>query len=160
MLLAAGGIADGRGLAASLVLGADGVLLGTRFYAAEEALSAPAARKRILLASGDDVVRTSVYDRVGGHKWPSAYTNSVLQNEFTERWGKVPDRLNVDHDAAKAVRVAIVNGDFEIANVTAGQSSGLIGDVRPAARLVADIVAEAASTIGRTTRLLAAPRGE
>jgi nitronate monooxygenase len=66
-LVAAGGIADGRGLAAALMLGADGVLMGTRFYVASEALASSAAKARIVAASGDDTVRTTVFDIARGY---------------------------------------------------------------------------------------------
>ena len=66
-VVAAGGIADGRGLAAALMLGADGVLMGTRFYVASEALASSAAKARIVAASGDDTVRTTVFDIARGY---------------------------------------------------------------------------------------------
>ena len=73
-LVAAGGIGDRRGLAAALMLGADGVLMGTRFYVASEALASSAAKARIVAASGDDTVRTSVFDIARGYDWPPQYT--------------------------------------------------------------------------------------
>ena len=69
LVLAAGGIADGRGLAASLMLGADGVLMGTRFWATQEALVPDAAKAKVLQATGDETIRTSVYDIVRQRFW-------------------------------------------------------------------------------------------
>ena len=85
-VVAAGGIADGRGLAAALMLGADGVLMGSRFYAAEESLAAPAGKARIVAGSGDDTLRTRVFDIVRGRGWPREYTGRALRNRFSEEW--------------------------------------------------------------------------
>jgi nitronate monooxygenase len=69
-VVAAGGIVDGRGLAAALMLGAEGVLMGTRFYAAEESLVHPAAKARVVGGSGDDTFRTTVFDLARGTETP------------------------------------------------------------------------------------------
>ena len=85
-VVAAGGIADGRGLAAALMLGAQGALIGTRFYASAEALGHPAAKQRIAAAVGDRTRRTTVFDIVRRIGWPSAITGRALHNRFIERW--------------------------------------------------------------------------
>ena len=77
LLLAAGGIADGRGLAAALMLGADGVVIGTRFWASEEALTPRAATDRAMLATGDDTVRTRAIDALRGVPWPEEFSGST-----------------------------------------------------------------------------------
>jgi nitronate monooxygenase len=82
LVLAAGGIADGRGLAAALMLGADGVLVGTCLYAAEEALVPPSLQQVMVAADGDATVRTSVVDIVRGRDWPPEFTIRVLRNEM------------------------------------------------------------------------------
>ena len=82
LLCAAGGIADGRGLAAALMLGADGVVVGTRFWASQEALVHPSLHAAALAAGGDDTVRQSVLDIVRGRPWPARYTGRVLRNEL------------------------------------------------------------------------------
>jgi nitronate monooxygenase len=69
MVLASGGIADGRGLAAASMLGADGVLMGTRFWATQEAIIHSAAKTKVVAASGDETIRTGVYDVVRGRDW-------------------------------------------------------------------------------------------
>ena len=84
--MAAGGVIDGRGLAAALTLGADGVLMGTRFVAAEEPLAPAAAKSRVVRASGDDTVRTRVFDMVRGYDWPPQYRGRALTNRFSETW--------------------------------------------------------------------------
>src|SRR5690606_33771708 len=73
-LAAAGGIADGRGLAAALMLGADGVVVGTRFYAAQESLGHPIAKQRIVDADGERTVRTTVFDTARHIVWPEGFT--------------------------------------------------------------------------------------
>ena len=70
-VVAAGGIADGRGLAAALMLGAAGVLMGTRFYASKEAARAQAAKERIREATGDDTLRSIVFDIFRRNVWPA-----------------------------------------------------------------------------------------
>jgi hypothetical protein len=74
LVVAAGGIGDGRGLAASLMLGADGVMMGTRFFATIEALGPESAKARLVAASGDDTLRTSVFDLARGLDWPEGFT--------------------------------------------------------------------------------------
>ena len=86
LLCAAGGIADGRGLAAALMLGADGVVVGTRFWASQEALVPSNLHQAALAAGGDDTVRQSVLDIVRERAWPSRYTGRVLRNDFVAEW--------------------------------------------------------------------------
>ncbi len=147
---AAGGIADGRGLAAAMMLGASGVLLGTRFFASEEALGHPAAKERICRASGDETVRSIVFDISRRNVWPAPFTGRVLRNAHADRWiGREIELLrNVEVEAARyaAAREA---GDFDIAAVIAGEAADLIEDVLPAAVIVERVVSEA-------VRLLAA----
>src|ERR671914_794474 len=85
-VLAAGGIADGRGLAAALMLGAHGALIGTRFYASNEALGQGPAKLRLVAARGDETARTRVFDLVRGLEWPEEYPGRALRNRFLERW--------------------------------------------------------------------------
>src|SRR5262249_58930416 len=85
-VVAAGGIADGRGLAAALMLGAQGALIGTRFLASDEALTSTAAKAKLVAARGDDTIRTRVFDIVRNLDWPALYTGRVLQNAFSRQW--------------------------------------------------------------------------
>ena len=85
-IVAAGGIADGRGLAAAMVLGAKGVLMGTRFYASQEAEAHPEAKRRIVAASGGQTVRSIVFDLSRRNRWPDPYTGRVLRNRHSDRW--------------------------------------------------------------------------
>jgi nitronate monooxygenase len=147
-VLAAGGIADGRGLAAALMLGAAGVLCGTRFYAAAEALTTTHAREIVKAATGDSTCRTGIYDIVRDHRWPKGHTMSVLRNAFTDRWHGAEAELRADSDRlSEQYRQAVTAADYRIANVTAGQAVGLISETAPAGDLVTEIASEAAALL-------------
>jgi nitronate monooxygenase len=85
-VIAAGGIVDGRGVAAALMLGAHGALMGTRFFASVEALGRESAKQRLVAAQGGETARTRVFDIVRGYAWPSPYTGRALRNDFMARW--------------------------------------------------------------------------
>lgn len=149
-VVAAGGIADGRGLAAALMLGAAGVLLGTRFYAAEEAAGARAAKQRICAATGDDTVRSIVFDLSRRNVWPAPFTGRCLRNTQTERWlGRELELLRNAELEGERYLAARAAEDFDIAAVIAGESSGLIHEVLPAAAIVERVAAEAARLLGQ-----------
>jgi len=103
VVVAAGGIADGRGLAAALMLGASGVLMGTRFYATTEAAGADAAKDRIRNADGDASLRSIVFDISRRNVWPSPFTGRCLRNQHLDTWyGREVELLrNLDHESAK-----------------------------------------------------------
>jgi nitronate monooxygenase len=157
LVLAAGGIADGRGLAASLMLGADGVLMGTRFWATQEALIPDAAKTMVLEATGDETIRTSVYDVVRGRVWPPGYTGRLMRNDFIERWqGHEKELAQVHGEELRKVEEAQKSDDFEIANVTVGESIGLVHDIPKAGDLIHRIVAEASNRLMKFAPALAA----
>jgi nitronate monooxygenase len=150
---AAGGVADGRGLAAALMLGADGVLVGTRFYATREAAGFQAAKKRIVGATGDETVRSILFDIARRNVWPAPYTGRLLRNEFSERWRGREAEL-MQHQAAEAVRFekARTDGDFDTAGVIAGEAVDMITDIPPAAEVVERIAKEAAALLAGSNR--------
>lgn len=151
-ILAAGGIADGRGLAAALVLGADGVLVGTRFLAAEESLAPPAAKARVVAACGDATVRTRVFDLARGLDWPADYTGRALSNRFSERWHGREDRLQEVLGVEQArYAEAAARQDYDTAVIFAGEDVDLIHDIRPAVEIVRDLVADAERALARPT---------
>lgn len=160
-VVAAGGLADGRGLAAALALGADGVWLGTRFVATEEAAVADAYRDRVAGAEETDTVRTELFD-VG---WP-AQPHRVLRNSTVENWeaaGRPPSGERPGEGEAVGaypwgtdierygddLPVAGATGDLEAMAMYAGQSAGLTDDVCPAGEVVENVVDEAEATIDR-----------
>jgi nitronate monooxygenase len=143
-VVAAGGIADGRGLAASLMLGAAGVLLGTRFYASEEADGHHEAKKRICAASGDDTIRGLIFDISRQEVWPSPFTGRCLLNDHARRWaGRELELIQNAAEVAVEYETAKAEGNFDVAAVIAGQAVGLINDIPLAGVIVERIVTEA-----------------
>jgi nitronate monooxygenase len=142
-VLAAGGIADGRGLAASLALGAAGALIGTRFQATPEALVRAEISKALLNAHGADTERSRITDIARGAPWPQRYSARTLTNGLLNQWRDREDELQLDTEALSRYRDAAAVGDLNVAPVWAGQSVGLIHDLVPAADLVATIAAHA-----------------
>jgi nitronate monooxygenase len=142
-VLAAGGIADGRGVAAALVLGAAGALIGTRFQATPEALADPAITKAIIEGGGEDTERSTVLDIARGAPWPSKYPARTLRHPFLERWRGREDELAADADAPRAYQEAVARGDLPPVPVWASEAIDLITDLRPAAELVGALAAQA-----------------
>jgi nitronate monooxygenase len=144
LVLAAGGVADGRGLAAALALGADGVLVGTRFWATPEALVSPRAHERAIQAGGDDTFRTQVYDVVRQLDWPVEYDERALGNSFLDIWHANEAQLSASlPEAIETFEKAVAAEDFDAAAILVGEAVGLVHDVRPAADIVRDMSAEA-----------------
>jgi nitronate monooxygenase len=144
LLLAAGGIADGRGLAAALMLGADGVLVGSRLWASEEADVSEAMHRAATEATGDDTIRTSVMDVARRLDWPERYSCRVLRNAFTDRWHGDPETLRAEADILGADwQAAFRSGDPEGSNTFVGEAVGLIRSIRSAGEIMAAMVADA-----------------
>jgi nitronate monooxygenase len=149
-VVAAGGVIDGRGLAAALMLGADGVLMGTRFLAAEESLVSPAAKSRVVAASGDDTVRTRIFDIVRGYDWPPQYSGRALTNRFSETWHGREAALAAAGESERArYAAAAAGGDVDTAVVFAGEGIDLIHAVEPARVILERIVGEAEAALAR-----------
>ena len=143
-LLAAGGIADGRGLAASLMLGADGVLIGTRFWASSEALVHPRHHAAMLAANGDGTLRTHAPDIVRNLPWPTEFTARVQRNAFIERWdGRETELASAAATEAPPYLQAFAEGDPDKTAVWFGEAAGLIHEIEPSARIIDRIVDEA-----------------
>jgi len=144
LLLAAGGVADGRGLAAALTLGADGVVVGTRFWATPEAAIPSTAHERALQATGDDTIRSSVYDIVREKDWPREFTGRVLHNDFVKRWHGQEAQLTAALASAKTGFVqAVAQQDYDEANMIVGESVGMVRRIVPAAEVVELMASEA-----------------
>jgi nitronate monooxygenase len=143
-VVAAGGIADGRGLAAMMALGAAGVLLGTRFYASQESDGAEEAKRRICAATGGSTTRGIIFDMSRNNVWPAPFTGRCLINDHARRWtGRELELLQNVGAVAAEYAVAKAAGNFDIAAVIAGEAVGLIHDIPPAAEIVDRIVTEA-----------------
>jgi nitronate monooxygenase len=143
-VIAAGGIADGRGLAAALMLGAHGAVMGTRFYASPEALGHEQAKQRIVGAHAEETLRTRVFDIVRGYAWPVPYTGRAISNEFVQRWHGRESDLTIAGDTERAAYQAAERaGDCDTAVIWAGEGVDLIEGLESAGALVARISAEA-----------------
>lgn len=150
LLCAAGGIADGRGLAAALMLGADGVLIGSRFWATHEAVVHPNMHDAALKADGDMTIRSSVMDVVRGLNWPNRYSARVLVNNFTKKWHLNTDELKEVADSeAKRWTKAWVDGDTEIANTFVGEATGLVHSIVSTEECLQSIVNDATKLLSR-----------
>lgn len=143
-VVAAGGIGDGRGLAAMMMLGASGVLLGTRFYASQEADGADEAKKRICAAKSGSSVRGIIFDLSRNNVWPAPFTGRCLVNDHARRWiGREVELLQNVNVVAADYAAAKAAGNFDVAAVIAGEAVGLIHDIPPAAEIIDRIVTEA-----------------
>lgn len=143
-VLAAGGIADGRGLAAALMLGAAGAVCGTAFYAAREALSSENAKSAAVRATGDDTERGSVFDITRGFAWPADWDLRTLKNRYSDKWrGNLEGLRSNLEDETEVFQKAVAAGDTDIAPVIVGEGAGMITAVEPAAEIVARISRDA-----------------
>jgi nitronate monooxygenase len=149
----AGGVADGRGLAAAIMLGAQGVVLGTRFYASQEAAGHPKAKTRIIEVSTEDTVRSVVFDIARRNVWPAPYTGRCLKNAYTERWaGRELELMRHTNEEGDRFVAAQRTGDFNIAPVIAGEAAGLINDIPPAGEIVRRMASEAEALLRAASR--------
>jgi NAD(P)H-dependent flavin oxidoreductase YrpB (nitropropane dioxygenase family) len=146
-VLSAGGIADGRGLAAALALGAEGVLLGTRFMATPEAPIHANFKQAIVMSDGHDTVLTEIPDLAGQRVWPGAMSRAQ-RNKFIERWAGREWALRQNAgEVGKQVAAARAAGDIDNASLSFGQDAGLIDSVKSVKEVVQEIVADAESII-------------
>jgi nitronate monooxygenase len=154
-VVAAGGIGDARGIAAAFMLGACGVMLGSRFYGSREALASSAAKQTLLAASGDDTVRGAVFDKLRGWHWPAGYSLRTLANDMTARWPDEAHGLSSElAEQRAAFERALAAGDTRIAPVIVGEAADLIVDLPPAAELVTRLMAEAETLLAQAGRWL------
>jgi NAD(P)H-dependent flavin oxidoreductase YrpB (nitropropane dioxygenase family) len=154
-VLCAGGIADGRGLAGALALGAEGVLLGTRFLATHESPLHPNFKQAIVDSDGHDTVLTEIPDLAGQRVWPGAMSRAK-RNQFIERWAgrEWAIRQNAN-EIGKDLARARIAGDIANASLSYGQDAGLIDSIKSVKEVVQDIIAEAEQIIsGRLPSLV------
>lgn len=162
-VLAAGGIADGRGLAAALALGAEGVWVGTRFLASREAYAHDEYKRRVVSAAETDTELTTLF----GPEWPGQRTRSI-RNRVVEEWAGREAEVSSEGYAGESIGTTVLggqevpmpkfsvllptpetDGDFEEMCLLAGQSAGLVKDLKPAAELVDQMISEAEEIIAR-----------
>src|SRR6266508_3925160 len=155
-VLASGGFADGRGLVAALSLGADGILLGTRFLASVESPLHPNFKQAILDSDGHDTLLSEIPDIAAGQVWPGAMTRS-RRNKFIERWAGREWALRQGRiEALAGLRAARESGDIDEGPLSMGQDAGLVHDIPHAAEIVSRIAKEAEAILSnRLPRFLA-----
>jgi NAD(P)H-dependent flavin oxidoreductase YrpB (nitropropane dioxygenase family) len=164
ILLASGGVADGRGVAASIQLGADGVWVGTRLVATEEAAVHPEHKRRILAATGAD----TVYSGVFGPDQPAFNPMRLLKNNVVKEWNHRLDEVPKDTSTQPVIGSTMMGGqamelrkfsvllptpdtkgDWEEMPFLAGQSVGLVNDVLPAKQVVERMMNEAVAILNK-----------
>ncbi|RDD61013.1 NAD(P)H-dependent flavin oxidoreductase [Ferruginivarius sediminum] len=149
-VMAAGGVADGRGMAASFMLGAAGVLVGTRLFATREALGHANVKARLAQARGDETLRTQIFDIIRGIDWPSGYTGRAVRNDFAARWdGREDELLTAVEEERPRFQAAVEAGDTDGGLVWASESVDLIREVEPAGEVVRRMADEAARLLGQ-----------
>jgi nitronate monooxygenase len=153
-VLAAGGIADGRGLAAALSLGAAGALVGTRFQASREALVDAEVVKAILDGRGEDTERSRVLDIARESKWPARYTGRTLRNDFLNQWRNREAELEGNSEVIAAYREAERKGDMRAVAVWASEAIDLITESQSAGEIVHHMATDAEAIL---RRILAEP---
>jgi nitronate monooxygenase len=147
-VVAAGGIADGRGIAAALMLGADGVWLGTRFVATEESGVSDAYRARVVASSSDDTVLTDVFDVAVGRPWPAGVSGRAIANQFSDRWHGEEQALRAWTDEERAAYIDLgAHAEVEQHAIWAGEAASMVTRVELAADVVARLIAEATEVL-------------
>lgn len=148
-VLAGGGVASARSLAAVLAAGAGGAWVGTRLAACPEALTGESTRRALIAARGTETRVTRVFDVAAGPAWPRRYPSRVLSNDFVERWTERENELAADPAARRELTAAIAAQDLRVAPVDAGQGVGMIGDDASAGEVIANMCSGARSLLTR-----------
>lgn len=138
------------------MLGADGVLVGTRFWASREALVHPNHHAAAVAATGDQTVRSALPDIARRLDWPKPFDIRVSDNAFIAKWhGREADLRAAIEDEAPAYREAFVAGDPDRAAVVFGEAAGLISDIPSASEIVVHMVDEAVGHLKAGARMIA-----
>ena len=160
-ILAAGGIASPRGVAAALAAGAEGVWVGTCLLASPECENTEQARSRVVQAQDTDTLLTRAFDVAQGLAWPAHYPGRALRNRFTDQWDPQVDALAQDKDAQKRLAEAIARKNYDLAPLYAGEAVGMVKRVLPAGEVIQQLGEGAERLLrGRCSRLLTEPAQE
>ncbi len=151
-VIAAGGIADGRGIAAAFMLGAEGVWIGTRFLATHECGVSDAYKARVIASSGNDTVLTNLFDDAVGMEWPEGVSGRAIRNEFVARWESRPDEFR-SWVAKHRDEYRRLGPEAEIGEtaVWAGESAAFVKKVESASDVVRKLVADAVAVLRERT---------
>ena len=151
-VLAAGGIADGRAIAAALMLGAEGVWIGTRFLATHECGVSDAHKAAVIDATTDDTILTDVYDIARGTPWPHGVSGRAIRDAFADRWHGHDDELReMVREEAQAPRDR-ATAESEARGHWAGEASSFVTEREHAADVVELLAARAPRNLDRTHR--------
>ena len=143
-VVAAGGIGDGRGLAAVLLLGAEGAWIGTCFVASQEGSIAAWVKEQVVRATADDTILTRAYDLATAAPFPEGIGDRVLRNDFTAAWhGRDDEVVSRRAELRGEIQAAIDSANAHVAPARAGCAAGLIEAIEPAGEIVQRIIAEA-----------------
>lgn len=154
LLLAAGGIADGRGLAAALMLGADGVVVGTRLWASAEAMTPKSHTDKAIAATGDGTVRTKALDALRGTPWPREYSFRFLKNKLSDEWAEREKEAFAAYGSLAArYAEARAKNDTDTMAVVGGEAIGLVKDRPSAETIVKEMVEQAAGVLRKGATL-------
>jgi nitronate monooxygenase len=148
-VLAGGGIASPRSLAAVLAAGASGAWVGTRLAACPEALTGEAGRRALIAAREIDTRITRVFDVANGLPWPARFPSRVLANDFVARWTGKEDALAADPSAREELAASVAADDLRVAPVDAGQGVGMIRDDASVGEVIEQLCAGAESLLAR-----------
>jgi nitronate monooxygenase len=152
-VIAAGGIADGRAMAAALILGAEGVWMGTAFLASPQSAYRPNQKRRILEMTAADTILTNVFDIARGNPWPDHIVGRAARNDFVDRWHGREENLKTRQDEATAeLNAAVSDDDVDIAPVWAGMGVGLVTGSTDAGEVVQTISADAERILRERSR--------
>ena len=145
-VLAAGGICDARGVAAAFVLGAQGVVMGTRFLASKESLASEYVKAAVISSSGDNTIRTRIFDYARGLNWPNPYTARTINNNFVSRMSSYHNAESVSDEEKYIVQSeynqSLCEGKNEDLAIFAGEGIDMIHDVLPASVILDKIMNE------------------
>lgn len=155
-VVAAGGFADGRGLAAALSLGASGIMMGTRFALSQESLATPAFTSSLLNATAPELRNTRSFDVVRGIPWDEVYTARSVTNDFVQQWtGRDEELAQARAEIEPAWTKAVQEDDANQKALFAGEVIDLITEVEPAAAIINSTVQEAIQTLESLNRTIA-----
>ena len=148
-VVAAGGIADGRGLAAALMLGAAGVTLGTRLLASAEALTTPAEAAQLVSGRSHQTVRTESFDAIRGPAWPEGHDGRAVRNRLVDEW-----EAGTEESRLRALYSGAADDDYTLRPLWAGEGLDLITSIESAATIIESTVADAVRRLESAADLL------
>ena len=158
-VVAAGGIATPRGVAAALAAGAEGVWVGTCLLASPECENTELARSRIVQAQETETILTRVFDVAQGIPWPTRYPGRALRNRFSDQWHSQTEELARDEGARQQLAEAIASKNYDFAYQYAGQAVGLVTRQQSAAEVIQQLGDGAEQLLRERSRMLLEPHG-